>query len=132
MTDLPTAMVRMAHLVNHVFAEVSRDHDLTPQQAQLMCQLIAGPVGMGELTRLMRLEKSSMSGLVDRVERRGLVERVRDTCDRRAYRIELTEDGVRLANKSHEGVIAELERRAASLTDEERDALTALLGKVLD
>ena len=131
MIDLASAMVRVAHLVNHVFAEVSRDHDLTQQQAQLMCLLIDGPVGMSELTRLMRLEKSSLTGLVDRVEKRGLVARTRDERDRRACRIELTEDGVRLAHKSHDGVVAELERLAADFSDQEREAFISGARKLL-
>jgi DNA-binding MarR family transcriptional regulator len=60
------ALVRLSHLVQHVFADVSRDHDITPQQTQLLCMLIGGPVGMTELSRLMHLEKSSLTGLVDR------------------------------------------------------------------
>lgn len=45
------ALVRMSHLVQHVFADVSRDHDITPQQTQLLCILVGGPVGMTELSR---------------------------------------------------------------------------------
>src|SRR3954471_25014226 len=91
------ACVRLAHLVQHVFADVSRQHELTPQQTQLLCMLSHGPVGMTELSRLLHLERSSLTGLVDRVERRGLVTRVRDSRDRRACHIVLTSQGDQLA-----------------------------------
>ncbi|GLY92559.1 hypothetical protein [Actinoallomurus iriomotensis] len=35
------ALVRMSHLVQHVFADVSRSHGTTPQQAHLLCVLSA-------------------------------------------------------------------------------------------
>ena len=44
--ELAGSLVRLSHLVQHVFADVSRQHDLTPQQAQLLCVLMNGPLGM--------------------------------------------------------------------------------------
>ena len=43
-TGLAEALMGLSHLVAHVFSEVSRGRDLTPQQAQLLCTLIGGPV----------------------------------------------------------------------------------------
>ena len=63
-TGLAEALMRLSQLVAHVFADVSRGRDLTPQQAQLLCTLLEGPVGMTELGRLLHLEKSSLTGLV--------------------------------------------------------------------
>ncbi|MBO0830375.1 MAG: MarR family transcriptional regulator [Actinobacteria bacterium] len=65
---------------------------LTPQQTQLLCILRNGPVGMGELGRLLHLGKSSLTGLIDRVERHGLVIRVPDEDDRRALKAAVTGD----------------------------------------
>ncbi|MBP2186923.1 MarR family winged helix-turn-helix transcriptional regulator [Amycolatopsis magusensis] len=125
--DLATALVRLSHLVQRVFTEVSRDHELTQQQAQLLCALIAGPVGMTELGRTLHLEKSSITGLVDRVERRGLVTRVRDDHDRRACRIALTEKGAELGERSHEGVVERLDELTADLPAGTRELLAAAL-----
>lgn len=125
---LADSLVQLAHLVDRVFAKVSRDHDLTPQQVQLICMLIDGPVGMGELGRLLHLEKSSMSGLVDRVSRRGLVERVPDQQDRRACRIALTPDGRRTGRRTHEQVVAQLETAASALSAGERRSLVTIIG----
>ncbi|QUG99769.1 winged helix-turn-helix transcriptional regulator [Saccharopolyspora erythraea] len=130
-TGLAAGLVRLTHLVQHVFAEVNRDFDLTPQQAQLLCMLIDGPIGMGELSRLLHLEKSSLTGLVDRVQRRGLVERVRDDRDRRACRIALTAEGVRLGNESHSAVAARLEEMGGALPRAERKRLADAIGRIL-
>lgn len=124
---LAEALVRLAHTVQHVFGDVSREHDLTPQQTQLLCVLIKGPVGMTELSRLLHLEKSSLTGLVDRVERRGLVARLRDQRDRRACRIALTGEGVELANRTHDAVTAHLDARTRGLPTAARAHLLAAL-----
>jgi DNA-binding MarR family transcriptional regulator len=125
------ALVRMSHLVQHVFADVSRDHDITPQQTQLLCMLISGPVGMTELSRLLHLEKSSLTGLVDRVERRGLVARVRDARDRRACQIALTDEGARLAVESHRDVTGRLDTLAGELPDADQERLTSVIVRLL-
>jgi DNA-binding MarR family transcriptional regulator len=125
------ALVRLSHLVQHVFADVSRDHDITPQQTQLLCMLIGGPVGMTELSRLMHLEKSSLTGLVDRVERRGLVARVRDARDRRACQIALTDEGARLAVESHRDVTGRLDTLAGELPDADQERLTSVIAGLL-
>ncbi|MDA3646268.1 MarR family winged helix-turn-helix transcriptional regulator [Saccharopolyspora indica] len=128
---LAVAMVRLAHLVQHHFGEVSRAHGLTPQQAQLLCQLIDGPVGMADLGRRLHLEKSSLTGLVDRAERRGLVVRARDSRDRRACSIELTGEGSRLAVQTHQAVCEVLEATAAGVPVAEQERFTATAARIV-
>ena len=131
-TGLAEALMGLSHLVAHVFAEISRGRDLTPQQAQVLCTLIGGPIGMTELGRLLHLEKSSLTGLVDRVERRGLVARTRDPRDRRASQVALTAQGARLAAQSHEDVTARLEALAGQLAPAERKRLASAIAQLLD
>ncbi|MEV0618982.1 MarR family transcriptional regulator [Nonomuraea sp. NPDC050404] len=125
------ALVRLAHLVQQVFAEVSREQDLTPQQAQLLCLLVDGPVGMSELVRTLQLEKSSLTGLVDRAEKRGLVVRTRDSRDRRACRIGLTGEGERAGARAHEEVSRRLEVLAGELPDRQRELVAVAIGGIL-
>jgi DNA-binding MarR family transcriptional regulator len=110
---LADALVQFAHLIDHLFADASREHGCTPQQTQLLCELMRGPVGMTELTGLLHVERSSLTGLVDRVERRGLVKRVQDPADRRAFQIALTPKGTRLAMACYHDVTA----RVSALTE---------------
>ncbi|ASR37713.1 transcriptional regulator [Prauserella marina] len=119
------ALVRLSQLVQNVFGEVARRHDLTPQQIRLLCVLSEGSEGMAALGRVLNLEKSSLSGFIDRVERRGLVERVRDSSDRRACQVALTERGSALATRTHSEVVAELGRRADLLGASERAVFAA-------
>lgn len=119
-------LVRLAHLVDQVFGEVGREQGLTPQQAQLLCVLIERPVGMTELSRSLHLERSSLSGLVDRVEGRGLVVRIRDERDRRAWRIALTPSGRDLGEVTHAEVVARLDRYAESVSAADRRVVAAV------
>ncbi|MGW0486338.1 MarR family winged helix-turn-helix transcriptional regulator [Nonomuraea sp. NPDC003214] len=125
------ALVRLSHLVQHVFADVSREHGLTPQQLQLVCMLIPGPLGMTELSRLMHLERSSMTGLVDRVEKRRLIARIADPEDRRACRVALTEEGGRAATRAHDDVVARLDTMIERLGDDAREGLTSTVAQLL-
>ncbi|MEV4582230.1 MarR family transcriptional regulator [Nonomuraea jabiensis] len=88
---------------------------------------------MTDLSRLLHLEKPSLTGLVDRAERRGLVRRVRDDADRRACRVELTPEGEDLAVRVHGEIVSRLEALAMDLPGEDRlrvaDTLTILLAQ---
>jgi DNA-binding MarR family transcriptional regulator len=87
------ALIRLSLAVQYVLQDLSREHDLTPQQSVLLSSLLERPVGMAELSDRLHIEKSTLTGLVDRAERRGLVHRTPDPCDRRALRVALTAAG---------------------------------------
>jgi len=71
---------------------------LGPSQFNILNLLDGHPAGLSqtELGRSLLMHRSNVTGLVDRLERRGLVERRSATGDRRAYRVVLTEAGAEL------------------------------------
>jgi DNA-binding MarR family transcriptional regulator len=125
------ALVRSAFLVNAVYAESGREHGLTPQQGQLLCVLMGKPYGMGELGATLGLAKSSLTGLVDRTERNGLVRREPDPQDMRAVRVALTPQGRRLAEQFYVETCRRVAELPAGLSAAERDTLAALLGRIV-
>jgi DNA-binding MarR family transcriptional regulator len=125
------ALVRSAFLVNAVYAESAREYGITPQQGQLLCVLMAKPYGMGELGATLRLAKSSLTGLVDRSERNGLVRREPDPQDMRAVRVALTTDGARLAEEFYVETCRRVAELPGDLSTEERGALASLLGRIV-
>ncbi len=125
------ALVRSAFLVNAVYAESGRENGLTPQQGQLLCVLMAQPFGMSELGAILGLAKSSLTGLVDRTERNGLVRREPDPRDTRAVRVALTRRGSRLAAGFYAETCRRIDRLPAGLSDAERGTLASLLGRVV-
>ncbi|MEU7004054.1 MarR family transcriptional regulator [Nonomuraea sp. NPDC046570] len=125
------ALVRSTFLVNAVYADSAREHGLTQQQGQLLCVLMAQPYGMSELGAMLGLAKSSLTGLVDRTERNGLVQRKPDPQDSRAVRVALTRRGVKLADEFYTETCRRVEELTSGFAPAERDALAALLGRVV-
>ena len=129
---LVDALVRLSHAVQHEFGDASRSLELTPQQGQLLCVLAPGPLGLTDLGQVLHLERSSLTGLVDRVERRGLLTRHRDGPDRRACRVALTGTGLDLAHEVHAEVSRRLERLAGGLAPRRRAQLREIAVELLE
>ncbi|MFD8498798.1 MarR family winged helix-turn-helix transcriptional regulator [Amycolatopsis sp. NPDC059657] len=126
-----TGLVRASFLVNAVYAESGREYGLTPQQGQLLCVLMAQPYGMSELIAILGLAKSSLTGLVDRTERNGLVRREPDPDDARAVRVALTPRGGKLAEEFYTETCRRIEQLPSGLSPAERALLATLLGRVV-
>jgi DNA-binding MarR family transcriptional regulator len=131
-TDVVAALVRTSFLVNAVYAESSRQHGVTAQQGQLLCVLMPRPYGMTELGAVLGLAKSSLSGLVDRTERNGLVRRTPNPTDSRTTTVSLTAQGRRLAGRFYAETCRRIDALPAGLDDAERDVLAALLRRVVE
>jgi DNA-binding MarR family transcriptional regulator len=125
------ALVRSAFLVDAVYAGSAREYGITSQQGQLLCVLMAQPRGMSELGAILGLAKSSLTGLVDRTERNGLVRRESDPEDLRAVRVALTSRGSKLVDEFYAETCRRVEKLPAGLGAEERDTLASLLGRVV-
>lgn len=128
---LVPALVRSAFLINAVYAESSREYGITAQQGQLLCVLMAGARGMGELGAVLGLAKSSLTGLVDRTARNGLVRREPDPRDTRAVRVALTAEGNRLAQGFYAETCRRVDRLADGLDPAGRERLARLLGQIV-
>lgn len=126
-----SALVRSTFLVNAVYAESAREYGLTSQQGQLLCVLMAQPYGMGDLGAVLGLAKSSLTGLVDRTERNGLVRREVDPKDTRAVRVALTPSGRRVAEEFYDETCARVDKLAAGLDGAERDTVAGLLSRIV-
>ncbi|HEY9576973.1 MAG TPA: MarR family transcriptional regulator [Pseudobacillus sp.] len=74
--------------------EILSDYKITPPQFIALQWLFEeGDMTIGELSMKMFLAFSTTTDLIDRMERNKLVERVKDTNDRRIVRIHLLEEG---------------------------------------
>ncbi|WP_328992652.1 MarR family transcriptional regulator [Kribbella sp. NBC_01245] len=123
-------LVRLTFLIQTVYADVGRACDLTAAQAQLLCTLADEPKGMADLSRLLGLERSSLTGLVDRAEQRTYVVRRSDPSDRRAVRVALTPEGVKAVARFHDELTVQLQSVLADLPASERKAFTRTLTKL--
>jgi len=76
-----------------------------------------GPLPMRGLAESLDVSQASATGIVDRMEQRGLVERQRDAADRRVIRVALTSAGRHMI----EGVAAERKERLVRILEELTD-----------
>ncbi len=91
----------------------------------------AGSASQKALATALRLEEATVSESIKKLARAGLVERLPDEADRRAYRIVVTPEGAAVADKVR-AVWATYEAEAlASLDDAQIDALKTSLTKLL-
>jgi MarR family transcriptional regulator, lower aerobic nicotinate degradation pathway regulator len=91
------ALAQLAFLIQGTLARRAAAHELSLIQTRLLGVLRDRSPSMNQLAAILELDKSSITGLVDRAERRGLVRRTVSTEDRRAYRVSLTARGRSLA-----------------------------------
>ena len=85
---------------------------------------------MIELARLLDLDKSSVTGLVDRAARRGLVTRVPSPDDRRAVTVTLTDAGRLLVSTAASLFAADVTTLLGQLAPRDRAALSRLISRV--
>ena len=98
----------------------------------LMCLWREDGRKVGELGRCAGLEPSTMTGLLDRMARDGLLRRKADPEDRRAHRVFLTEEGLR-AEEAIEVAVAEfLERLTAGISDGDVEQAKGFLRQILN
>jgi hypothetical protein len=86
---------------------------------------------MNELARFLGLDKSSVTGLVDRAERRGLVARVPSTTDRRAVLVSLTDKGRALVSQAAAAFEADVSSLLSRLPPRERETLARIVSRLL-
>jgi MarR family transcriptional regulator, organic hydroperoxide resistance regulator len=93
---------RVFQVVNEQSKRVERETGLTGPQVWAIKMLAAGPVRVSELAKKMYLHPATIVGILDRLEKRGLIVRVRSTEDRRVVEVNLTEAGRELVESSPE------------------------------
>lgn len=111
------------------FPAIARELDLHPGQAIVM-RLLAEPRQMGELAEAMHCDNSNITGIVDRLEERGLVERQSAEYDRRVKLIALTPDGMHLREELNVRM-AEPPEALTALSEDDQNALREILRRAV-
>jgi DNA-binding MarR family transcriptional regulator len=112
-----------------VMKEEIDPYDLTPPQFALLSFLWQQDgLTQAELSEKGQIDRSTIGGLIDRLERNGLLERRQHPQDRRAYRIYLTEQGKEMENTLSACAERSLQRITAGMSEPEVVELRRLLG----
>jgi DNA-binding MarR family transcriptional regulator len=111
--------------------EAAAEFDLHPRQAQLLRLLADGPAPMRKLACRLHCDPSNVTGISDRLEDRGLVERHADPDDRRVKMLALTKEGDRVRRALTDRLMAPPPELAA-LAPEDQETLRDLLRRAAD
>ena len=98
--------------------------DLTPSQIKSLFAFEedrAYPIG--ELGRNARVRSSTMTDMIDRLEKDGIAERVRDSGDRRVVKVRLTNKGKKIKRKFSQKSRKDVEAAFSKLSEEEKKTL---------
>jgi DNA-binding MarR family transcriptional regulator len=109
---------------------IASELDLHPQQLFALKHL-GEPLPMGALAELLHCDNSNVTGLVDRLEKRGLAERRSDEHDRRVKLLVLTEDGEQVRERLL-ARMAEPAPEIAALSAADQRALRDILRRAFD
>ena len=125
-------MFELIHLSKRRFMAIASEFDLSPPQVMALRQLDPDePKPMSELALALRCDNSNVTGIVDRLEDRGLVERRPGEHDRRVKMLMITERGAQV----RAGLAARLDEppeALANLSPEDQRALRDIMRRATE
>ena len=124
-------LAELSFLIHGLLERRVAEHDLSIIQTRLLGVLRDRRPTMHELARLLSLDKSSVTGLVDRAETRGLVVRIPSESDRRVVRVALTNAGRGLASEVASQFEADVSILLGRLPRSDRAVLSRLVSRLL-
>lgn len=129
--DVMEALVRSAFQVMGVMTRISAEHDLSLTQLRVLGILRDRRPRVTELATFLGLDKSTMSGLIDRAERRGLLKRGKNPHDKRVVDVYLTPAGHELEQRLTDEFRRDLAPVVDRLTHQQRVEFTRLFEPLL-
>ena len=118
------ALAQLTFAVQGTLGRIAAAHELSIVQARLLGILRDRQPTIKELARFLQLDKSSVTGLVDRAQERGLVARTASTLDRRSVQVTITAAGQELLDQAQAAFESEIASLVADLTPAQRTRLS--------
>lgn len=128
---LVDAMAQLSFLMYDALAEIAAEHGLSIIQTRLIGVLRDREPTMNALGRYLGLDKSSITGLIDRAQRRDLVTRTVSAADRRVFLVAITDNGRRIGRQIASRFTERVETFTAGLAPDERQALSRLATRIV-
>ncbi|MDH3999552.1 MAG: MarR family transcriptional regulator [Desulfuromonadales bacterium] len=130
--DLAKDIVEFYEKLSSWENEVVRGSDLTPNQMHAI-EIIGHEesLRMKELAQKLGITTGTLTVMIDRLEKKGMVERKPNENDRRSYRVALTKAGAEHFARHHQFHLKLTEEIAAALTAEELKGFETILKKVV-
>ncbi len=125
------ALAQLSFLVQARLAGHAASHNVSMVQTRLLGILRDREPTMQELARLLDSDKSSVTGLVDRAEKRGLVQRMPSTDDHRVIRVSLTSSGRGIVNEVAKAFQVDVGSATTCLSSPDKERLSILATRLV-
>lgn len=126
--EVLVALRRIMRAVDLHSRQLVQEHGITGPQALVLRRLSAqGPIPVGGLARAVNLSQGTVTGILDRLERRGLASRVRSETDRRQVLAMATDSGQRVVSQALPLLQESFTIRFSQLPDWEQMQMVACL-----
>ncbi|MBL8353201.1 MAG: MarR family transcriptional regulator [Burkholderiaceae bacterium] len=124
---------RLQQIAVAIFLEETQPHAITPVQYAALQAALRQP-GLDQRTLAARIgfDTSTIGGVIDRLERRGLIERRASPTDRRVRLLHVTPDGATLLDALIPAMLRAQQRIVAPLPESERAHFMVLLKTAVD
>ncbi len=131
---MPGHLVRRVHqIASALFAEEMAEHDLTQVQFAALYAIRANPgADATRLSALIAFDRSTLGGVLERLEAKGLIARDAVEADRRVKRLRLTPAGAALLRRAEAPIRRVQDRLVAPLAPVDRATLIRLLAELAD
>jgi MarR family transcriptional regulator, lower aerobic nicotinate degradation pathway regulator len=129
--ELRDALAQISFALMAVLTEVAAEYDLSLTQLRVLGILRDREPAMADLATFTGLERSTISGLIDRAVQRGLVTKTADPHDGRSVRVALTDAARGLIPEITAAIGDRITPLTGRLSTVEQQRLTALLTKAL-
>src|SRR3989442_1461513 len=122
-------LLRTCDMLSRGLVQVLKTEDLSATQYNVLRILRGSPEGLacGEIASRMITRDPDITRLLDRLEKRGLISRCRETKDRRTVMARITPDGLKLLARLDEPVQSAHRKQLGHLGQERLRTLTELL-----
>lgn len=131
--DILIALRRVIRAIDQHSRKLVQSHGLTGPQALLLSEIVRnGPITGSELAKRVSLSQATVTDVVKRLERRGLLARARDEGDRRKLRLQATAQGSDLLQQSVPLLQESFQARLSELKEWEQTQLLASLQRIAE
>jgi len=130
----PGYLIRRLHQIHSaLFLEECGDYDITPVQYGLLTSLAENPdMDQNSLGRELGIDRTNVADVLNRLTRRGLIERNRSKEDKRMVLARLTPEGERVTREMYMAMQRAQLRLLEPLPPAERTAFLTMLIRLVD
>lgn len=131
--DIVNALRQISGLLYHYSREMRQIYGITSPQLMVLKMVVGAEVPLSaiEISRSLNVSPANITGMIDRLEKMGLVERSRKEGDRRTFNLIPTEKGIELGQKTSHLIEEKLIKGLKGLTRIEISTIYLSLEKII-